>query len=300
MRSIGEIDNEDQAKRFGDYLLVSGIPCDIEDEEDGTWSIWVHDDDQIEKAEAELSQFNQEPEDPRYKKAKTKAENIRLEEAKADELAAKRQIDVRTQVFGQETGATPYLTYFMIGLCVLAAFFTKVGTAPEANAQWTITEYVMDGSMIRWLPGLPEIRSGHLWRVITPIFLHFGFMHIIFNLYWLHYLGGGLEGRLGMFKFALFILFTAALSNIGQYIVEGSPSFGGMSGVNYALFGYIWIRGDRDPSFGIQLDRSTITLLLIWFAICFTGLVGNIANTAHTVGLVAGAAWGWFAAHQNR
>jgi GlpG protein len=260
----------------------------------------VHDDDQIEKAEAELSQFNQEPEDPRYKKAKTKAENIRLEEAKADELAAKRQIDVRTQVFGQETGATPYLTYFMIGLCVLAAFFTKVGTAPEANAQWTITEYVTDGSMIRWLPGLPEIKSGHLWRVITPIFLHFGFMHIIFNLYWLHYLGGGLEGRLGMFKFALFILFTAALSNIGQYIVEGSPSFGGMSGVNYALFGYIWIRGDRDPSFGIQLDRSTITLLLIWFAICFTGLVGNIANTAHTVGLVAGAAWGWFAAHQNR
>ncbi len=300
MRSIGEIDNEDQAKRFGDYLLASGIPCDIEDEEDGTWSIWVHDDDQIEKAEAELSQFNQEPEDSRYKEAKTKAENIRLEEAKADELAAKRQIDVRTQVFGQETGATPYLTYFMIGLCVLAAFFTKVGTAPEANAQWTITEYVMDGSMIRWLPGLPEIRSGHLWRVITPIFLHFGFMHIIFNLYWLHYLGGGLEGRLGMFKFALFILFTAALSNIGQYIVEGSPSFGGMSGVNYALFGYIWIRGDRDPSFGIQLDRSTITLLLIWFAICFTGLVGNIANTAHTVGLVAGAAWGWFAAHQNR
>ena len=290
MRSIGEIDNEDQAKRFGDYLLVSGIPCDIEDEEDGTWSIWLHDDDQIEKAEAELSQFNQEPEDPRYKKAKTKA----------DELAAKRQIDVRTQVFGQETGATPYLTYFMIGLCVLAAFFTKVGTAPEANAQWTITEYVKDGSMIRWLPGLPEIKSGHLWRVITPIFLHFGFMHIIFNLYWLHYLGGGLEGRLGMFKFALFILFTAALSNIGQYIVEGSPSFGGMSGVNYALFGYIWIRGDRDPSFGIQLDRSTITLLLIWFAICFTGLVGNIANTAHTVGLVAGAAWGWLAAHQNR
>jgi len=300
MRSIGEIDNEDRAKRFGDYLLVSGILCDIEDEEDGTWSIWVHDDDQIEKAEAELQRFNQEPEDSRYKEAKTKAENIRLEEAKADELAAKRQIDVRTQVFGQETGATPYLTYFMIGLCVLAAFFTKVGTAPEANAQWTITEYVTDGSMIRWLPGLPEIKSGHLWRVITPIFLHFGFMHIIFNLYWLYYLGGGLEGRLGMFKFALFILFTAALSNIGQYIVEGSPSFGGMSGVNYALFGYIWIRGDRDPSFGIQLDRSTITLLLIWFAICFTGLVGNIANTAHTAGLVAGAAWGWLAAHQNR
>ena len=300
MRPIGEIDNEEQAQRFGDYLLASGIPCDIEEEEEGTWSIWVHDDDQIEQAESELAHFNHKPEDSRYKEAKAKAEKIRHEEAKADKVAAKRQVDVRTQVFGQEARVTPYLTFFMIGLCVMAAFFTKVGTAPEANAQWTITEYVKDGSMIRWLPGLPEIKSGHLWRVITPIFLHFGFMHVIFNLYWLHYLGGGLEGSLGLFKFALFILFTAALSNIGQYIVEGSPSFGGMSGVNYALFGYIWIRGDRDPSFGIQLDRSTITLLLIWFAICFTGLVGNIANTAHTVGLIAGAAWGWLAAHQNR
>ena len=185
-------------------------------------------------------------------------------------------------------------------LCVLAAFFTKVGTAQEATAQWTITEYVVDGGMIRWMPGLPEAKSGHIWRVITPIFLHFGFMHVIFNLYWLYFLGGGMEGRLGSLKFALFILFTAALSNIGQYIVEGSPSFGGMSGVNYALFGYIWIRGGRDPSFGLQLDQSTITILLIWFAICFTGLIGNIANTAHTIGLVIGAAWGWLAARRAR
>jgi GlpG protein len=73
-----------------------------------------------------------------------------------------------------------------------------------------------------------------------------------------------------------------------------------MSGVNYALFGYIWIRGGRDPSFDLQLDQSTITILLIWFAICFTGLVGNIANTAHTMGLVIGAAWGWLAARRAR
>ena len=51
MRFIGEINSEEQAKRFGDYLLANNIPCDIEDEEDGTWSIWIHDDDQIEKAD---------------------------------------------------------------------------------------------------------------------------------------------------------------------------------------------------------------------------------------------------------
>ena len=299
MRSIGEILNEADAKRFGDYLYANGITNDV-DEDEGTWTVWIHDDEQITKAEEELSAFHEDSDNQRYAKGAKEAEKLREQEAKDNERAAKRQVDVRTQVLGQDTGVTPYLTFFMIGLCVLAAFFTKVGDAHEANAQWTITEYVVDGGMIRWMPGLPEAKSGHVWRVITPIFLHFGFMHVIFNLYWLHFLGGGLEGRLGSLKFALFILFTAALSNIGQYIVEGSPSFGGMSGVNYALFGYIWIRGGRDPSFGLQLDQSTITILLIWFAICFTGLVGNIANTAHTMGLVIGAAWGWLAARRAR
>ena len=299
MRSIGEIPNEADAKRFGDYLYSNGITNDV-DEDEGTWTVWIHDDEQITKAEEELSVFLKNSDNQRYAKGAKEAEKLREQEAKDNERATKRQIDVRTQLSRQDTGATPYLTFFMIGLCVLAAFFTKVGTAQEATAQWTITEYVVDGGMIRWMPGLPEAKSGHIWRVITPIFLHFGFMHVIFNLYWLHFLGGGLEGRLGSLKFALFILFTAALSNIGQYIVEGSPSFGGMSGVNYALFGYIWIRGGRDPSFGLQLDQSTITILLIWFAICFTGLVGNIANTAHTMGLVIGAAWGWLAARRAR
>ena len=299
MRSIGEIPNEEDAKRFGDYLYANGIASDV-DEDEGTWTVWIHDDEQITKAEEELSVFLKNSDNQRYAKGAKEAKKLREQEAKDNERATKRQIDVRTQLSRQDTGATPYLTFFMIGLCVLAAFFTKVGTAQEATAQWTITEYVVDGGMIRWMPGLPEAKSGHIWRVITPIFLHFGFMHVIFNLYWLHFLGGGLEGRLGSLKFALFILFTAALSNVGQYIVEGSPSFGGMSGVNYALFGYIWIRGGRDPSFGLQLDQSTITILLIWFAICFTGLVGNIANTAHTMGLVIGAAWGWLAARRAR
>lgn len=299
MRSIGEILNEADAKRFGDYLYANGIASDV-DEDEGTWTVWIHDDEQISKAEEELYTFLKDSDNQRYAKGAKEAEKLREQEAKDNERATKRQIDGRTQLSRQNAGATPYLTFFMIGLCVLAAFFTKVGTAQEATAQWTITEYVVDGSMIRWMPGLPEAKSGHIWRVITPIFLHFGFMHVIFNLYWLHFLGGGMEGRLGSFKFGLFILFTAALSNVGQYIVEGSPSFGGMSGVNYALFGYIWIRGGRDPSFGLQLDQSTITILLIWFAICFTGLVGNIANTAHTMGLVIGAAWGWLAARRAR
>ena len=53
MRSIGEISNESDAKLFGDYLYVEGIANDI-DEENGEWTIWVHDDDQLDAASATL------------------------------------------------------------------------------------------------------------------------------------------------------------------------------------------------------------------------------------------------------
>ena len=106
-----------------------------------------------------------------------------------------------------------------------------------------------------------------------------------------------MEGKLGTGRFLGFILLAAVLSNLGQYLLSG-PNFGGMSGVNYGLFGYLWIRGNHDPSFGLQLDQGTITMLLIWFAICFTGLVGPIANTAHSLGLVVGVASGWCASQR--
>ena len=73
-----------------------------------------------------------------------------------------------------------------------------------------------------------------------------------------------------------------------------------MSGVNYGLFGYLWIRGKLDPTFGFQLDPSTIAIMLIWFGVCLIGLMPNVANTAHAIGLISGAGMGWIAAQRAR
>lgn len=319
MRPIGEITDETEAKRFGDYLYANGIACDV-DEDEGIWTVWIHDDDQLTKAETELAEFIETPGHPRYTQASARAEKIRQEEAKEDERAARRQVDVRTQVFGG-VQAPPYLTYCLMGICLVvqlmqmtdrdvsflrmsAIDITQAAKASMNQAQET--EYRVRNVFLPEITGqkivLPDGESvdrvGQIWRVVTPIFLHFGLLHIIFNLYWLYYLGGGLEGRLGFGRVLGFILLAAVISNMGQYLLSG-PGFGGMSGVNYALFGYIWIRGNSDPHFGLQLDQGTIAMLLIWFVICFTGLVGNIANTAHTLGLIVGAAAGWLATQRS-
>jgi GlpG protein len=80
-------------------------------------------------------------------------------------------------------------------------------------------------------------------------------------------------------------------SNLAQYTFGKGPLFGGMSGVNYGLIGYVWIRGRFDPAAGLHLDRQSLVLALLFFGLCFTGWLGPIANFAHGGGLLLGMAW---------
>jgi GlpG protein len=299
MRSIGEINSEEQAKRFGDYLLANKIPCDIEDEEDGTWSIWIHDDDQIEKAEAELEKFNEAPKDSRYKNAEAKAEKIRRENEKADKESARRQVEVRTQTWNSSE-PTPHLTYALIVACVGVFIALQTDMGDSLKQTLSISTYEIDGNSVKW-PGLNDITQGEWWRLVTPIIIHLGWLHIAFNMMWLHQLGRMFEHTHGALKLIVFIIVTGILSNLFQYADFASglfgrgPTFGGMSGVVYALAGYCWIRGRLIPFSDIELPPDTMKFLMIWFAICFLPFL-PIANGGHTGGLLAGLAIGWISA----
>jgi GlpG protein len=87
-------------------------------------------------------------------------------------------------------------------------------------------------------------------------------------------------------------------SNLAQYMMAG-PWFGGMSGVVYGLFGYVWMKGKYSPHEGMALHPQTVFYMIAWFVLCFTGWVGSIANSAHAVGLLMGMAFG-IAGHARR
>ena len=86
-----------------------------------------------------------------------------------------------------------------------------------------------------------ELKQGEIWRPVTPIFMHFGIIHILFNMMWLKELGTMIEFKNGSLKMLLMVLIIAVVSNVGQDYYKG-PYFGGMSGVVYGLFGYIWMK----------------------------------------------------------
>jgi len=145
--------------------------------------------------------------------------------------------------------------------------------------------------------GFEAIMDGDFWRLLTPVFLHFGLAHIVFNMLWLWQLGGPLERRLGSPELLTLIVVVGVLSNLAQYFFKPDSLFGGMSGVVYALLGYFWMQGRFNPRFGMALRQPIVIMMLIWFVVCWLGVVGNIANMAHTAGLILGVVWGYISAY---
>lgn len=126
------------------------------------------------------------------------------------------------------------------------------------------------------------------WRFITPAMLHFSVLHIVFNVFWWWYLGGRFERYYGTGWLVLAFCVCAIASNTAQFL-ESGPYFGGLSGVVYGLFGIATIVGWKNPRHPLFLPNGLIIFMLVWLVLGYTDLLWvNIANTAHTVGLLSG------------
>ncbi len=140
--------------------------------------------------------------------------------------------------------------------------------------------------------GLTAVMNGEVWRLVTPIFLHFGILHIVFNMLVMLVFAGAIEKKYGKVYFIIMVLVFAIASNVGQLLYAGA-NFGGMSGVVYGIFGYLWMQTKFNPWSGLLIHDQEIIFIMIWFVAAWFGLLGNIANMAHTIGLVGGLAWGY-------
>ena len=99
-----------------------------------------------------------------------------------------------------------------------------------------------------------------------------------------------LRKRIGSGKLVVITVISALLSGFVQHQFSG-PWFGGLSGVVYALMGYVWLRGERDPQSGIYLQRGLILFSLVWLIAGWFDVFGMaIANGAHVAGLATGLA----------
>jgi GlpG protein len=300
MRMIGQIITEANARTFGDYLQVQGIENVIEPDKDNSWAIWVNAEEEMERAKKFLAEYQAQPADAKYQNAGPAAREVRERKEKEQAAYAKRM--KRSPELFQPMAVFAFgpLTIVLIAISIIV--FAVCHLLPalhlEEKLQISSLDYVSGLTVWRaflerlhgWREIMPNVLGGEVWRLITPIFLHFSFLHIFFNMLCLRDMGSMIESRQGSLMLLVLVLVFGLTSDMGQFLVAG-PGFGGMSGVIYGLMGYIWIRGKLDPGSGLYLHPSTVILMLIWFFACFVFMMG-VANTAHAVGLVVGMAWG--------
>jgi len=296
MRSIGTIEEEALAGRFSDYLFSLSIESDVEAAGDDGWAVWVRDEDELARAAEEYRQFLTSPDSTIYMEAGAEAEE-RRRRMRRDEAAHNKRHHDRDRAFsGSVLGHAP-LTMALMSISVFVAIISSLGKNTDILQGLFIAKYTVEGGFIVFNRSLSEITSGQVWRIVTPIFIHFGLMHIVFNMLWLKDLGMMIEQALGRWKLLLLVLISAALSNLAQFSVSG-PSFGGMSGVVYAMLAFCWIRGKLDVTSGLFVRRETVLVMGIWFFLCLFGVIGNIANTVHTVGMGVGGLCGYVSARR--
>ncbi len=137
-------------------------------------------------------------------------------------------------------------------------------------------------------------------RSLTPVLLHFGELHLVFNLLWLFYFGTLLERTQPPLVVLMLYILTAFSGNVLQYYTSMSNAFGGLSGLVYGLVGYCWLLGVLAPRLGINLRVSTFAAFAIALVAMEIFAGDSIASAAHLGGLLAGLAYAFVVGTYSR
>ena len=299
MRQLVEGLSEEDAARFADYLLTLGVATRV-DQGPGGATVWVRDENRLPAARAALEEFRLDPNAEKFRDAGKSAREIRKQNERKDREHARNTVVLRDRWGHRDPKRTP-LTLALILLSVVGFGVTQfaplwelrlllASPVPSAMADsalprdgWTVSDGRVSSNLVA------DLRHGEIWRLITPIFLHFGPFHLLFNALWIYDLGGAIEIRRGTIRLAALVVSSAIISNLAQYLFTGSPLFGGLSGVVFALFGYVWMKGMYEPESGLGIHRTTVTLMFLYLAVGLSGGLNTpIAHAAHVSGLIYG------------
>lgn len=177
------------------------------------------------------------------------------------------------------------VTAFLVAACIVVASISQLGTDLSAVRYLFFPAGPTTGVMEL----LASLDSAGMWlRTLTPALLHFGAIHLVFNMLWFWYFGRMMEPALGAGRYAFVILLTAFGGNVLQYLWEGSNNFGGMSGVVYGQIGFIWIWQTMTGDQRLRLPTAMIMVFLAALLIMEILASAFIATAAHVGGLVAG------------
>jgi membrane associated rhomboid family serine protease len=168
---------------------------------------------------------------------------------------------------------TPLVTYTLIAINVL--MFAAQTASPRLQSELVLHA--------------PGVADGEFYRLVTSAFLHYGIVHLLFNMYALYIVGPPLEAWLGRLRYIGLYALSALGGSVLVYLLSPlNAATAGASGAVFGLLGASFVVGKR-----LNLNvQWVVTLIVINLAFTFVipALGGqNISWQGHVGGLVTGA-----------
>lgn len=140
----------------------------------------------------------------------------------------------------------------------------------------------------------PSVWDGQVWRLLTAAFIHFGPIHIFFNMFVLWDIGRLCEMVVGRVKYVLVYLASALGGTIASTIFTNGLS-GGASGALFGVAGALLALVLLDHEHRVFVQRDRLKTMLVRFVVIngvLQFMIPHIDIAAHMGGLVTGAAAG--------
>jgi rhomboid protease GluP len=190
--------------------------------------------------------------------------------------------------FGSESARPTFAVLFFIAVNI-AMFIAELAMGGSTNFR-TLHRL---GALEPWSVRVAD----EYWRLLTSLFLHYGPLHLIFNLYALFIIGPGLERTIGSVRFAIYYLLAGLGSSAGVLLLNffgwtRSEQLVGASGCVMGVVG-VWagflLRHRNDPMASRRLKNI---LLIVAVQTAFDLATPQISMAAHLSGLATGVVLG--------
>jgi membrane associated rhomboid family serine protease/Tfp pilus assembly protein PilF len=145
---------------------------------------------------------------------------------------------------------------------------------------------------IRWGADFgPLTLSGQWWRLFTSMFVHFGFFHILLNMWCLRNLAVALEPMMGRLAFSITYLFSglaaSAVSTAWNPWRASAGASGAIFGIAGAFVSYLVLKKAAIPASLVRQNLQSLAIFIL-LNLSIGAASGHIDNSAHLGGLAAG------------
>jgi membrane associated rhomboid family serine protease len=132
---------------------------------------------------------------------------------------------------------------------------------------------------------------GEWWRLVSSLFVHFGIIHLLFNVWALAAFGSLAERLLGITSFVIIYFVSGIAANLASITLRPSVTTAGASGAIFGILGVLLVvywRNKKAPSFTVVRSQRTAILMFTGMALLGGFLYKGVNNVAHIGGLITG------------